>query len=314
MEFLDTSATNDQIRKILASNKPVRAAVAYWGDGAVKQIGIHDGQNLTVICDLMSGCCNPKEVKKLQRLLGTSNVLTHDRLHAKVWLGESTAVLGSSNASASGLCFEGDEAASLVEANTFIREPRCIADIARWWDEKVLPCARKITDDDLRRAKKLFEKRRRDRPVPLHYADLLAALHADPKAFSDRNLYIWVYPHGDFDDWVEDAGKAARQLHKNDLLEYWQDVEDPPPPGSYIIDFNSEGSVPTFSGIYRIIADQPEFKSAGNEGTLLLATKVTRFAGLERGDLRAWIAAASKAAKGKKDGTWSADAFAKKFL
>jgi hypothetical protein len=313
-KFLDTSTTEAEVREILAPNEPIRAAVAYWGDGAVKKLGIKKGQNLTVICDLLSGCCNPAEIERLRKAIGRRRVLTRDRLHAKVWLGKTAAILGSSNASASGLCFEGDEATSLVEANTLIQEPGIIAALGLWWDQKVLPGARQITDDDLRRAAELFRRRRQVRPVPLQYSDLLTALRAEPNAFSDRDLYVWVYPHGNFDAWVEAAGKAAKNLHNNSRIEYWQDVENPPPPASYIIDFNSEGSRPSWSGIYRILADQPVYVPVGNEGTLLLATRVNSFAGLKRGDLKPWIAAAAKAAKVDEDGQWSADEFAKRFL
>jgi hypothetical protein len=63
VNFLDTLGTEFHVREILAPNKPIRAAVAYWGDGAVKRLGIRKGQNLTVICDLLSGCCNAREIE-----------------------------------------------------------------------------------------------------------------------------------------------------------------------------------------------------------------------------------------------------------
>jgi hypothetical protein len=89
VKFLDTSVTEAHVRKILASNKSIRAAVAYWGNGAVRRLGIKKGQSVTVICDLLSGCCNPREIKRLRAAIGAKRVLTHDRLHAKYGWGKA---------------------------------------------------------------------------------------------------------------------------------------------------------------------------------------------------------------------------------
>jgi hypothetical protein len=111
--------TESEIKKLLESSSQIRAAVAYWGADAMEQLGIEGlaGRDVIIICDLMSGACNPDEIERLQKYLGRQRVLMRDNLHAKVWLTEKGAIVGSSNASANGLGFERAELRGSIEAN-----------------------------------------------------------------------------------------------------------------------------------------------------------------------------------------------------
>ena len=142
------------------------------------------------------------------------------------------------------------------------------------------------------------------------YADLLAGLRAEPEAFRDRELFVWVWKHGTPAPWAEVGLEEARARLKNDKLECWQDVDQPPPPGSYIIEFNSESNPPKFGGMWRILVDQPIYEPARKQGKLLLCTKVTTFNDLKLGNLQAWRRAAAAAAKADND-AWTASEFAK---
>ena len=130
--FLSASECRDAIKQMLSINQPIQAAVAYCGDGALKDLGIHQGLDFSVVCDVRSGGCNTDVIKELIRLFGRDRILTHDRFLAKTWLAESTAIVGSSNASSNGLGFEGREVASLVEANVLIDDPDAILTIRDW--------------------------------------------------------------------------------------------------------------------------------------------------------------------------------------
>ncbi len=145
MKFLTTSDTISEIRNLLNGGGVVRVAVSYWGDGAVDSLGITRNQDLTIVCDVLSGGCNPAEIRKLLGVLGDKRVLTYDRLHAKVWLAAGSAIVGSSNASSNGLGFEGEEAASLVEANLVVDDRNALAAMKKWWTEGILTGARAIT-------------------------------------------------------------------------------------------------------------------------------------------------------------------------
>lgn len=308
MKFLETRDTIPEIRKLLESGSPVRAAVSYWGDGAIDSLGITEDSDLIIVCDILSGGCNPTEIRKLLSILGRTRVLTFDGLHSKVWLGAGFGILGSSNASANGLGFEGNEAASLVEANLVFDAPAALASMGKWWSGRIRRDAREITESDLRRAKNLRDRQRKVRPLTRH-PDLLTGLRAEPESYKDRGLYVWVWKHGTVGDWFDEALEQAQEQFGADV-EAWQWDEEPPPPGSFVIDFNSEFDPPQFGGIYRILADQPIYQA--RRGNLLLCMKVNAFEGMKLGSRAAWQAAARIAAlKANDEDEWEANDFAR---
>lgn len=306
--MLDTMSTEAAIRDLVSSGEPLKVAVAYWGYGATERLCLKDRKNIQIICDLLSGGCNPEEIKKLQKAIGRKNVLTLDRLHAKVWITPTRAVMGSSNASANGLAFEGNEALSLIEANLRVDAADTIAALESWWASKVLPQARPITDSDLKTAADLFRRRRLIRPIA-PAADLLTALVADPDAFRDRNLYVWIWKQEDASAWTK-AALAEAKMTRSSKLDFWQDVDNPPPPGSHVVDFSVVNGRADFRGLWQVLTEEPEFKPASGEGTLLLCLEQTRFEGIPVGNRRAWEAAASKAFAARPEpDEWKADEF-----
>ena len=102
MRFIKQDDTETEVGKLLSNAKRIRIAVAYWGAGVSKRIGLLGLNNcdIEIVCDLLSGSCNPDEVAKLRDTLGNDRVLKCPKLHAKVWLVEGSCILGSSNASA----------------------------------------------------------------------------------------------------------------------------------------------------------------------------------------------------------------------
>ena len=70
MRFLTGSDIQAQVRSITSRPGPIMVAVAYWGKGATKLTGLaerKDPAGVRVICDLLSGACNPTEVETLAR-------------------------------------------------------------------------------------------------------------------------------------------------------------------------------------------------------------------------------------------------------
>lgn len=164
-DFLDGAACCTAVKRLLSEGGPVYAAVAYWGAAAIENLGIAAGMDLTVICDASSGC-NIDELKTLIALLGTNRVLTHDRLHAKEWIGQDMAIVGSSNASANGLGYEGCEVASLLEANLMIRDKETVSALRSLIETTVIPAARRIKADDMRVGARRQAPNRETRPSP----------------------------------------------------------------------------------------------------------------------------------------------------
>ena len=112
MRFLTGVEIQQHVSRILRRTGVASVAVAYWGTGATKLTGIErhpDPGQIRVICDLLSGFCNPTEIKGLI-WLGV-RVRTLDRLHAKVWMSGDDIIVGSANASMNAL-FNNVEAGS----------------------------------------------------------------------------------------------------------------------------------------------------------------------------------------------------------
>jgi hypothetical protein len=165
MPILGGPAAEKAIRTNLTVCQWGLLAVAYWGDGAIKSLdmvtAVEHGARIEVICDLMSGACNPKEIRKLRELLGAERVLTRTGLHAKVWITDAGAVLGSSNASTNGLGHENDDLSGLIEAN-FAIDPSDRAEIAawkNWYKRQAKKGAVPITDMMLDKADELWRRR-----------------------------------------------------------------------------------------------------------------------------------------------------------
>jgi hypothetical protein len=319
MKFLDGPKVEAAIKELLSTAKHVRVAVAYWGDGAVKRLGIKrmKKDDVQVVCDVLSGGCNPKEVKSLRKVLGDDRVKTCDRLHAKVWLTDKGAIIGSSNASANGLGYEGDEAAGLIEANILVDDRPTLEEIARWFDN--IPGARSITDADLTRARPLWKKHRAGRPVP-EGKSILEELITNPAAFADRNFRVWVECLPDYDDWAKKMFQAATKELHNSSISCWQfDVEERIPlPGEYILHFQvGKGDKAKYEEFSQVLQDDPVKPRRGRgRGCIVLTRPVKDYCNLPLGNKKAWADAATRAVKSTDTGAWEGDiqSFGRQFL
>jgi HKD family nuclease len=81
--------------------------VAFWGQGALKALGLDQAQRkVRILLDLSAGATNPQVVRELLAL-HPEKVRNIPRLHAKTYIGENEITVGSANASANGLGIEG---------------------------------------------------------------------------------------------------------------------------------------------------------------------------------------------------------------
>lgn len=145
------------ITKLVNGASDVRLAIAFWGDGAVKKLGIKDAKQVTIICNIRSGSCNPVEIERL-RELSQITVFTHDDLHAKVYLTPHGAVVGSSNASANGLAEEGPTAEGWREANLQTDDCAIINLLGKWFAERLSESER-VTPELIEEASELWAHR-----------------------------------------------------------------------------------------------------------------------------------------------------------
>lgn len=161
--FLTDDAIRKEICHLVGGDEDLYVAVAYWGKAGAEQTGIAErakaggADNVQVLCDLASGACNPEEIEALRD--SGVEVKTLNDLHAKVWITASAVIVGSANASTSGLADE-TRLGSKAEAALVSRD-RELARTIRTWFEGKWKKARPVNDEVFREARRRWENRRR---------------------------------------------------------------------------------------------------------------------------------------------------------
>jgi hypothetical protein len=271
-------------------------------------------KDVLIVCDLMSGACNPHEIKSLQKALGEERVRTRDGLHAKVWLTDKGAIVGSSNVSANGLGFEGDELKSSIEANVFIDDAETLAEIGDWFETDVMDGARKITRADLEEARRRWKIHRATRPTPPSWeGSVLDVIRNNPSELANRDFLVWVNPYGEMSRGQEQMLEDEQEARGNSQISCWVSVTlRVPPNGAHVLDFwvDEETKEAKFDGLVQILKDDPLVRT--KQGNFLFYKPVTKFFGLPLGDKRTWERAATEAYK-TRDTEWTIEEFIKKF-
>ncbi len=145
MKFLHGGEILDAIREMVEDKTlwedPLNIAVAYWGKGAIDITGLlarhsKNSGEVRIVCDLMSGACNPKPIEEMLNL--GFDVRKYDGMHAKVWLCREQSIVGSANVSINGLGFENDEditkSAHNREAAFHSNSIRVARSVRTWFD------------------------------------------------------------------------------------------------------------------------------------------------------------------------------------
>jgi hypothetical protein len=260
--FLDGAETMGRVKGMMGNGKEARLAVAYWGKGACRELGI-DAHNapVRVLCDLFSGGCNPAEIKLL--LNAGVRIKTKAKIHSKVYCFPDCVVIGSSNASAGGLGFEGKEAKSNIEANLLSRDADVIRRVAVWFEAEwsgALDVDATLADEAI----PFWEHAQEHRVPPVH-GTLLAEIKKHPKKYRAADLWVALYPNGAPSAQARKAyapvapifysGQQLREL--DGYYPFYEDDDGsfPVKPGATtILDFSydSEAKPPSFEGIWRI--------------------------------------------------------------
>ena len=137
MLFLEESQIQRHVITIMSRHPDAMAAVAYWATGSPRLTGIVNNprpDTVRIICDLRSGRCNPAEIRNLMNLKVKVRAL--NKLHAKVWIGADSFIVGSANASESALLGrkEGSESGN-YEAALFVQDRNLRKRAQEWFEE-----------------------------------------------------------------------------------------------------------------------------------------------------------------------------------
>lgn len=171
IKFLHGKALSQQIAQTLAGRRQ-KIAVAFIGRGAAGRLGLGKGSQAKVVCDLWSGACNPEAIHELIKV--GAIVKRRDRLHAKVYLGDKSAVVCSANASTNGFAEVPLEQDFGFEAGLMTDDLRTLGSIETWFDAQ-FDSSDDITPADIKKAEALWLRRPR-RPAFSSDADTLRSV------------------------------------------------------------------------------------------------------------------------------------------
>ena len=266
MRFLTGPEIRTEVQRISRRPGKLRAAVAYWGDGAAGRAGLSERENpeqVRIICDLLSGACNPREITALRRR--GIRVKTLDRLHAKVWINGNEIILGSANASRNGLPVTDEDARQAnIEAAFLSGDPNLSRKVTKWFKNQ-WRLASEIDDDRLAQAEELWERRRHS-PGRAFTPTLLQKIRNPDSSDQFFRLRLVAYPIGDFSDEVKDffRDRGARHYSDEQLRNFGDDLpcyqwpqEGPEwtvPSGAVCMDFSCEpeGEEFSFNGFWQV--------------------------------------------------------------
>lgn len=258
MTLLDETAALAAIRALLADATHARLAVAFWGKGAIERLGLdRPGLTAEILCNLESGACNPKELRRLYDHPGIT-LRSHPALHAKVWWTAGGAVLGSSNASANGLAVEGEAADGWHEANVAIGEAGMLADIDRWFT-RLSYAGYAVEPEDIDRAAELWKARARIAPTGRRLARTLSeAWRASPSHVVWKKLYVAFCRDGLA---AEDEACLAQEVADGRLtlgISAYEGWNTELAPGDLVIDFGVHGQTSDFGGLWQVLPGSAE--------------------------------------------------------
>ncbi|WP_192459569.1 phospholipase D family protein [Musicola keenii] len=275
--FISSFEYLQAVKSIVSEENEVRAAVAFWGNGADSIFTHKKNKKVKIICNLASGATNPVVIQNLSLLSGYE-LRQHDRLHAKVIVGDKKAIVGSANCSSNGLNFEGDELTGWEEAGILTEDELQISNINKWFDD-MWEESSYISLVDIEDAMQKWNKKRAMRSTSSSIKKF--SLSKIPRAeLLDRPVYLVVYRE-------ELSYEAREAYHKYDksfteqerkypnklppLYEGWPEL----PEDAYLIDLKYGPRDGLYcSGVYMRVGNDIEFNySDGQAGHLAICCK-----------------------------------------
>jgi hypothetical protein len=251
--FLTEAATLTALREMLDETRTATLVVAFWGLGAVDSLGLDkEWDLLRIVCNLDSGACNPKEIKRLLEFPGVQ-VRNDWRLHGKVYWTPTKMLLGSSNASSNGLAVEGAALAGWAEANIETTDQEMLSSVANWCNER-FDAGTEISEAKLILARQAWNARFKVSPLTGGLTtDLIEAVRRQPShpVFETIKLIRWakdISPEGvAFHASTLDSDKS---LAGTEAYEGWgEDMST----GDWLLDFHIYDDVAEFTGYWNVV-------------------------------------------------------------
>lgn len=208
VEFVMGADLSDRVR-LICGGASVRCAVAFWGTGAVDSLFPDGLGDATIVCDIsMKG--TPKRALLEMGAPDNPKALVRDGLHAKIYVSDRGALIGSANASNNGVGLIPGASGRLEEAGVF-----CPPDVQAYRDaaaavDRIVKRATVIGPDDIARAPK---RSREPQPAAdLAGLSLLDTFRMAPEIFLD--LSVAVVTDDDLDE------EEAKRVMADHLAEF----------------------------------------------------------------------------------------------
>jgi hypothetical protein len=64
LKFIEGDRLVDEFKNLMKGSASAELAVAFWGEGSATQLQIERNSSARIICNLGSGACNPKEIRR----------------------------------------------------------------------------------------------------------------------------------------------------------------------------------------------------------------------------------------------------------
>lgn len=221
-EFLEGKILSERIKAVVEYDN-LWCAVAFWGHGVVTELfggETLDRSDVQVICDLSMGATNPTALRALGAP-NSKNIRYLNDLHAKVYISDFGAVIGSANASRNGIGFNQSDP-GLLEAGVFVPKNSDVWRAAAQWFDLKFEKAQVIGDAELNEAQLEWDTR-------LHYGvkkiekNSGSFLDYDPDRHGLVYLLWWTaYPEDDKIKYIDKIvgifdEDECNHLHPNDL-------------------------------------------------------------------------------------------------
>jgi hypothetical protein len=237
----------EAINRVLHSRE-TSCAVAFWGKGSEKSFG-ENAEKVRIVCNLKAGGTNPLPLKALiddPRF----EIRQCDRLHAKVYIGDETAVVTSANNSTNGMGVEGKPTFGLIEAGVVLTQ---IESVKKWFDDLW---------DDKGTTKRVTRLQLDKVPIP----------RGPAVGERERPSYVvawseWFSPSG------EDAFDALSEEVQDPNVWAYEDWTDLPV-GAYLFDFQIRKRSVAYTGCWETYA--PHFTYNKSDGGVIVACKRVR--------------------------------------
>ena len=282
--FVDGTQLLEQIRAEYLRTRHADLAVAFWGMGALDNLGLQDGAGVRIVCNLRSGGTNPNEIRALRGI--GADVRQLNDLHAKIGVVGDMSFVGSSNMSTNGLGMEG-QPALWREANVVYSKarPEIVGMFKKFWDAST-----EIDEADLEAAAAAWARRQQgNAAVAARRGDrsLVDVLRTAPAELDALNVRMVVYDTvTDADELavLDNAERNARDHYGQAFGVYWDwDSMTTDAATAYLVDYDWPARGGIARGmLYRRIADDfPDFEQAGE--TFHVAYEVDNIEGITFG-------------------------------